>query len=142
MSEAERTPRPGSGHVPFVEHLVARSLLAGGLVGVVLILLGGGIYAAHGGFHHHVLQLTRPPGGKPPGVFASVRQVLDGLRGRPLDPLALTALGLVALMATPIIAVTLAIPGFLRAGDYRYAAIAAFVLTLLVVSLTLAGGIH
>jgi uncharacterized membrane protein len=59
-----------------------------------------------------------------------------------MDPLAVTALGLVALMATPILAVALAIPAFLRAGDRRYAAIAAFVLTLLVVSLTLAGGIH
>jgi uncharacterized membrane protein len=142
MSTAERTPRPRSGHVPFVEHLVARTLLAGGLVGVVLIVLGGGIYAAHGGFHHHVLQLTRPPGAAPPGVFASVRQVGEGLGGQPMDPLALTALGLVALMATPIIAVALAVPGFLHAGDYRYATIAAFVLALLVVSLTLAGGIH
>lgn len=142
MSAAERTPRPGSGHVPLVEHLVARTLLAGGLAGVVLILLGGGIYAAQGGFHHHALQLSRPAVGSPPGVFRSVRQVLDGLRRRPVDPLAVTALGLVALMATPILAAALAIPGFLHAGDYRYAAIALFVLTLLVVSLTVAGGIH
>jgi uncharacterized membrane protein len=128
--------------VPLVEHLVARTLLAGGLVGLVLILLGGGLYAIQGGFHHHALALGRPPAGSPPGVFLSVRQVLDGLQRRPIDPLAVTALGLVALMATPILAVGLAIPGFLHAGDYRYAAIALFVLSLLVVSLTVAGGIH
>ena len=142
MSAAPRAPRPGSGHVPLVEHLVARALLTGGLVGVGLILLGGGIYAGQGGFHHHVLQLSRPPAGSPPGVFLSVQQVLDGLRRRPIDPLAVTALGLVALMATPILAAALAIPGFLHARDYRYAAIALFVLSLLVVSLTVAGGIH
>jgi len=142
MSAAERTPRPGSGHVPLVEHLVARTLLAGGLTGVILILLGGGIYAAQGGFHHHALQLSRPAAGSPPGVFLSVRQVLDGLRRRPVDPLAVTALGLVALMGTPIVAVALAVPAFLRAGDRQYAAIAAFVLTLLLVSLTVAGGLH
>jgi len=142
MSAARRARRPGSGHVPSVEHLVARTLLAGGLLGIALILAGGALYAVHGGFHHHTLYLNRPPGGSPPGVFTSVRQVLDGLRRRPLDPLAVTALGLVGLMATPIVAVALAIPAFLRAGDRRYAAIAAIVLAMLVVSLTVAGGIH
>jgi uncharacterized membrane protein len=139
MSKARR---PGSGHVPAVELLVARTLLVGGLLGIALILVGGGLYAAHGGFHHHLLQLSRPSGAAPAGVYTSVRQVLDGLRRRPVDPLALTALGLVALMATPILAVALAIPGFLQAGDHRYAAIAGIVLALLVVSLAAVGGIH
>jgi uncharacterized membrane protein len=139
MSKARR---PGSGHVPAVELLVARTLLVGGLLGIALILVGGGLYAARGGFHHHLLQLSRPSGAAPAGVYTSVRQVLDGLRRRPVDPLALTALGLVALMATPILAVALAIPGFLQAGDRRYAAIAGIVLALLVVSLAAVGGIH
>ena len=130
------------GHAPPVESLVARTLLAGGLIGLALILAGGAVYAVHGGFYHHVVHLTRPPGDAPPGVFTSVRQVLDGLRRRPVDPLAVTALGLVALMATPIAAVALAVAGFLRAGDRRYAAIAAIVLAMLVVSLAVAGGIH
>jgi uncharacterized membrane protein len=125
-----------------VEYLVARMLLAGGLIGIALILAGGALYALHGGFHHHAVHLTRPADGGAPGVFTSVRQVVDGLRGRPMDPLAVTALGLVALMATPIVAVALAIPAFLRTGDRRYAAIAAIVLAMLVVSLGVAGGIH
>ena len=134
--------RPGSGHVPSVEHLVARTLMVGGLIGIALIIAGGALYAGHGGFHHHAIHLSQPPGATPPGVFTSVRQVLDGLRRRPMDPLAVTALGLVALMVTPIVAVALAIPAFLRAGDRRYAAIAAIVLARLVVSLAVAGGIH
>ena len=139
MSEARR---PGSGHVPSVEYLVARTLLIGGLIGIALILAGGALYAGQGGFHHHAVHLNRPPGAAPPGVFTSVRQVFDGLRRRPVDPLAVTALGLVALMATPIVAVALAIPAFLRAGDPHYTAIAAIVLAILVVSLAVAGGIH
>ncbi|HKW90680.1 MAG TPA: DUF1634 domain-containing protein [Methylomirabilota bacterium] len=125
-----------------VEQLVARALMVGGLVGIALLLLGSGLYAAHGGFDQDPLHLTRPSGAAPPGVFTSVRQVVNGIRTRPVDPLAVTALGLVVLMGTPVLAVALAIPAFLRAGDRQYAAIAAFVLTLLLVSLTLAGGIH
>jgi uncharacterized membrane protein len=126
-----------------VEHLVARVLLVGGLLGLALIGLGLGLYAAHGGFHGHVLALHRPVGGAtPPGVFVSIRQIVVGLRQRPVDPLAVGALGLVVLMATPGVAVTLAIPGFLLAGDGRFALIAGLVLTMLLVSLLLAGAVH
>jgi uncharacterized membrane protein len=132
------TPRPGF----LVEYLVARVLLVGGLLGLGLIVLGLGLYATHGGFHQHVLLLTRPAGDAPPGVFTSLRQIGVGLRHRPIDPLALSALGLVLLMATPGAAVTLAIPGFLAVRDFRYATIAALVLAMLLVSLLLAGAIH
>ena len=45
-----------------VEHLVARVLLVGGLLGLGLIVVGLGLYAAHGGFHQHVLLLMALPG--------------------------------------------------------------------------------
>ncbi len=126
-----------------VEHLVARVLLVGGLLGLALIALGLGLYAAQGGFHGHVLALHPPTtGAPPPGVFVSVRQIVVGLRQRPMDPLAVGALGLVVLMSTPGVAVTLAIPGFLLAGDGRFALIAGLVLTMLLVSLLLAGAVH
>lgn len=128
---------------PFsVEHLVARVLLAGGLLGIALVVLALGSYAAHGGFHHHVLRLNRTPEGNPSGVFVSVRQVIEGLRSRPIDPLAVSALGLVLLMITPAVAVATAIPAFWWAGDRRYVAIAAVVLAMLVLSATLAGSVH
>jgi uncharacterized membrane protein len=126
-----------------VEHLVARVLLVGGLLGLALIALGLGLYAAHGGFQSHVLALHPPVAdATPPGVFRSIRQIVVGLRQRPMDPLAVGALGLVVLMSTPGVAVTLAIPGFLLAGDGRYALIAGIVLTMLLVSLLLAGALH
>ena len=142
MSALDPSHGPRSGRVASVEQLVARTLMIGGLAGIALLLLGSGLYAAHGGFRQDPLHLTRPSGVLPPGVFTSVGQVVGGIRARPIDPLAVTALGLVVLMGTPIVAVALAIPAFLRAGDRQYAAIAAFVLTLLLVSLTVAGGIH
>lgn len=125
-----------------VEQPVARVLLVGGLLGIALALLGLGLYAAHGGFHQHVVHLSRPAAGNPPGVFVSVRQVLDGLRRRPIDPLAVSALGLVLLMITPAVAVATAIPTFWWTGDHRYAIIAAIVLAMLVLSAAFAGSVH
>jgi uncharacterized membrane protein len=72
----------------------------------------------------------------------SVKQIVLGLRRRPIDPLAVSAIGLVVLMATPGVAVALAIPGFLAARDFRFATIAALVLAMLLVSLLLVGAIH
>jgi uncharacterized membrane protein len=125
-----------------VEYLVARVLLVGGLVGLLLIGLGLGMHAANGGFHHQVLALQRVPGSSPPGVFTSMRQIALGLRRRPIDPLAVGAVGLVVLMLTPGVAVTVALPCFLAARDYRHATIAAAVLSMLLVSLLLAGAVH
>lgn len=128
---------------PFsVEHLVARILLCGGLLGIGLVLLGLVLYGAHGGFRHHVLDVRRQPAVQPPGVFISVRQVADGLGRRPIDPLAVTALGLIVLMMTPAVAVIAAMPAFWWTGDRRYALVALVVLALLAVSATLAGSLH
>ena len=77
-----------------------------------------------------------------PGVFVSIRQVVDGMRRHPVDPLAVSALGLVLLMATPGLAVAVAIPAFVAARDFRYAGIASLVLAMLLVSLLLSGAIH
>ena len=67
-------------------------------------------------------------------------EVLRGLRARPVDPLAVIALGLVLLLITPVVSVAAAIPAFLGEGDRQYAAIAGVVLSLLLTSLLLAGG--
>lgn len=123
------------------ERLVARVLLAGGLFAIALIVLGLGLYAGQGGFRLHVLRVDRAVPGEP-GVFVSIRQVVNGMRRHPVDPLAVSALGLVLLMATPGLAVAVAIPAFVTARDYRYAGIASLVLAMLLVSLLLAGAIH
>ena len=66
--------------------------------------------------------------------------VLRGLRARPVDPLAVIALGLVLLLITPMVSVAAAIPAFFGEGDRRYAAIAGVVLSMLLISLLLTGG--
>jgi uncharacterized membrane protein len=128
-----------------VEEVIARVLLWSGLLSALLVLLGLAWYAARGGFGRHVLMLHRLERtarlAHPPDVYVSVSEVLRGLWARSADPLALTALGLVLLMMTPVLGVALAIPAFLREGDRQYAAIAAIVLSMLLVSLLLAGGV-
>src|SRR5581483_9808685 len=103
-----------------VEHLVARVLLGGGLLGLALIAVGLGLYALHGGFHDHVLALTRPAGAPAaPGVFVSIRSNLVGAGQRPVAPHAVGARGMSVHMATPGGAVTPATPRILPTGDAR-----------------------
>ena len=123
------------------ERLVARVLLVGGVLGIAVIVLGLWLYAGQGGFRHHVLRVDRALPGEP-GVFVSIRQVVNGMRQHPVDPLAVSALGLALLMATPGLAVAVAIPAFVAARDFRYAGIASLVLAMLLVSLLLSGAIH
>jgi uncharacterized membrane protein len=126
-----------------VERIVARVLMWGGLLSVSLVLGGLAIYA---------LQGQPSPGGvaqslrdqqahHPVEVFTSLGDIRRALFRRPPDGLAITALGLACLLATPVTAVGLAIPAFWREGDRQYAVIAAIVLSMLLVSLVLAGGV-
>jgi len=127
-----------------VERMIAQVLLWGGLLGGLLVVLGVVLLIRHGGFDRPVLEiqrLTRPGrADHPPEVFVSVPEVLRGLRARPVAPLAVTALGLVLLVITPVVSVAAAIAAFFHEGDRQYAAVAAIVLSMLLVSLLLAGG--
>jgi uncharacterized membrane protein len=133
------TPAPGG-----VERTIAHVLFWGGLLSIVLVLIGLVLYAAHGGFTGHTLDLRQiSPSAReahPPAVFVSLAEVAHGLRARPVDPLAVIALGIVLLLMTPVAGVTLAIPSFLVTADHRYATIAAIVFLMLAVSVMLAGG--
>jgi uncharacterized membrane protein len=127
-----------------VEWVIARILLWGGIVGGLLVVLGLILFAGHGGFERPVLEVQRliRPGRAyhPLEVFVSVPEVLRGLRARPVDPLAVIALGLVLLLIAPVVSVAAAIPSFFVEGDRRYAAVAGIVLSMLLISLLLAGG--
>jgi uncharacterized membrane protein len=134
----------GGTWTPGVEWVIAQILLWGGLLGGLLVVLGLILFAGHGGFERPVLEVQRliRPGraDHPPEVFVSVPEVLRGLRARPVDPLAVIALGLVLLLITPVVSVAAAIPAFFGEGDRQYAAVAGIVLSMLLMSLLLAGG--
>jgi uncharacterized membrane protein len=115
------------------ESLIARWLFWAGLVSVGLMFLGLVLHVLE---QHGVIDLvsTGSPAGSPPAEwFLSLPAIGRGLFRR--RPLALTALGTLGLMLTPVVSVALAVPIFVSAGDSRYAWIAGMVLALLGVSL-------
>jgi uncharacterized membrane protein len=126
-----------------VERIVSRVLTWGGLLSVCLMLAGLAAFVLQG--QPHVREIVRVVHNREAGraldVFTSLADVRRALSQHPPDPLGVTALGLVCLLATPVAGVALAIPAFWRAGDRQYALIAAAVLAMLLVSAALAGGV-
>lgn len=121
-----------------VESVIARVLFWGGVLGISLMLLGLIAFAVRG---HEPLDITRMTQNREAahaiGVFTSLPAVRRGLQTRPVDPLAITAVGILLLLVTPVIAVVAAIPAFLAAGDGPYAVIAALLAAMLIGSLLL-----
>lgn len=125
-----------------VERAVARVLLWGGLLSVFLMLLGLALYA--GQAHSHVREVMRivqnREAGRAVDVFTSLAEVSRALRQRPPEALAIATLGLLCLLATPVVGVSVAAVSFWREHDRRYALISAVVLAMLLVSLAFVAG--
>jgi Protein of unknown function (DUF1634) len=99
------------------------------LVGLVLsgLLMAGGLVLA--------LVFDQPrPVGAPPATGTLLRRAIGG------DGLALMDLGMLALMATPVLRVAVLTVGWCLERDWRFAAVAAVVLGLLGLSLALGVG--
>ena len=131
------------GVVTPVERIVSRILWWGGVASIALMLIGLISYAVQVGIGSEGFDVPRAieprEAGPPPHVFTSVRQVLEGLRQWPVDPLAVAAVGLLALASTPVAAVVVSIAVFLSEADRRYALISALLAAALIGSLLMGG---
>lgn len=109
---------------------LARVLRIGVLTAAGVVVAGGVVYLVrHGGEQPHFGHFAAPQGEE-----ARIRGMLSGItqgRGR-----GLIRLGLLLLIATPVARVFFSVLLFLRQGDRFYAAIGAFVLAVLILSLT------
>lgn len=124
-----------------VEHgelLLSHLLRAGVLISAAVILLGLTMLFAPGpqtGYFNQGLSglIGYPPqaGGAP--VDRSLTEVLAGLQVG--EPDAVISLGLLLLIATPIVRVAASVLLFLAQRDYRYVAITLFVLIVLLIAL-------
>ena len=143
-SQPQRDPEQlaGGAGTRKLEVLVGRVLFWGGLLSILIVCTGFGLHLLSGAAQWNyevVAEVTGPAaassGGHAPGVFVSGAEIMQGLGRRPIDPLAIIALGLVMLLATPILAVALAVPGFAVISDYRYLVISLLILGLLAAGL-------
>lgn len=112
-----------------MEQLLGGLLRLGVLVAAAIVLCGGALYLLHEG--RSVRSYARFVG--EPAELRSVTGVLRSALA--LEGRALIQLGVLALIATPIVRVALSLVGFALQRDRMYILITLFVLTLLLLSL-------
>ncbi|HEY7637439.1 MAG TPA: DUF1634 domain-containing protein [Gemmatimonadales bacterium] len=119
------------------ERLISNVLRVGVITSLVTILLGTVIAFAHHPEYitspRELLHLTRPSDTGP----HTLREVLTGLAN--LRGQAIVVLGLLILIATPVVRVAVSILLFLEEGDRTYVAITSTVLALLLLSFFIGG---
>ncbi len=140
--DARPAPAGGAGaphaapHEAGLEALISTLLRTGISISMALIVAGTAV-----SFIHHpdyassaaALQRLTHPGNAPHDVPEVVAGI-GALRGQ-----ALVMLGLLALMATPVLRVVVSLVSFLRSGDRAFALLTSLVLVLLLLSLALGG---
>lgn len=112
-----------------VQHAVGSVLRLGVLTAAFVAAVGGALFLAQHGrepVHYAVFR------GEPPELSSLVGILRGALH---LEPRALTQLGLLLLIATPVARVALSLVGFLMERDRKYQAITLVVLLILLGSL-------
>jgi uncharacterized membrane protein len=136
MSQATSTPREtamrSDARVRTVELLISNLLRLGVITSLLILLLGESV-----SFIHHPAYLSNPPALRrlttPGAAFPhSLREVLSGVRA--WRGQAIVMVGLLLLIATPVVRVAVSIIGFAFQHDYGYVVITSIVLALLVLS--------
>lgn len=122
------------GQVRAIERLIGRLLRIGVNASLVLIVLGSIISFARPAGHQTAADLAALTG--PAGEFPrSIRWLAAGLRQ--LDGQAIIVLGLLILIATPVLRVAVSVVAFVRQRDRAFVIITSLVLALLILSFVL-----
>ena len=120
-----------------MENLISHVLRLGVVVSLLVIVTGTVVsFIHHPGYlwsHEELGRLTSPDGFSMPSLHAVLASILAG-RGQ-----AIVMLGLLLLIATPVLRVAVSIVVFLIQKDMVFAWITMFVLTLLVLSFFVGG---
>ncbi len=124
----------GAADLRAIDRSLALVLRWGVIVSAVIIVVGIALFIGRSGIR---VILLAPPG-IPPGAHTnatSLQAVLQNLS--PYHPSAITDLGLLMLIATPVAGVAIAILAFAADRDWLYVGIGAFVFAMLIVSFML-----
>ncbi|HEX9067673.1 MAG TPA: DUF1634 domain-containing protein [Ktedonobacterales bacterium] len=124
MSTEESTTPPG--HDASLETLISVVLRAGVVLSGALVALGGLLVVGREWLAH-----SPPATEYPHSIAAVISGVAHG------DGVAILTLGLLVLLATPIVRVALSLVGYVRERDWRYVVITAIVLSIITLSLLL-----
>jgi uncharacterized membrane protein len=138
-------PVDGPGPISRMELLISYVLRAGVLLSAAVILLGIVRLAAtqDTGYApilpHHLPAILAFHQGAGPGYFPTSPSVVgrEALAGKPY---AIIGLGMLLLIATPVVRVALSVVFFLVQKDWLYVGITVFVLAVLLVSLVVGVG--
>jgi uncharacterized membrane protein len=113
------------------ELLLANLLRVGVLLSAAVVVIGAILYLFHSGggdsSQHKVFNKEQPP-----DLRTMEAVVENALR---LDGLAVIEVGLLLLVATPVLRVAYSVYGFLRERDYAYVGMTLFVFAVLIFSL-------
>jgi len=112
-----------------IEEIVGEILRAGVIVSALVVFVGGFLYLIGNAWARPDYHVFRGE----PADLKSLGGVLHDLRR--LHALAIIQLGLLLLIATPVLRVVASIVGFVAEGDRMYISFAAIVLSILLYSL-------
>lgn len=130
-NDTDRAPSPAQSERDWrirQAELIISNVLRGGVLGSAAIILLGVVI-----FYLRAATSGHTPSGKP--FPMSLPAVGCGLAHG--DPLAIVALGLLVLLATPVVRVAVSIVAFALEGDRRYVIITTLVLLILLASFAL-----
>jgi uncharacterized membrane protein len=112
-----------------IEETVGEILRAGVIVSALVVFVGGFLYLIRSPWGHPDYRVFR---GEPPDL-RTMGGILHGVRQ--LDPRAIIQLGLLLLIATPVLRVVVSIAGFAAERDRMYVLFTFIVLSILLYSL-------
>jgi uncharacterized membrane protein len=142
---ASQQPADVSGEVLRIELFIAGLLRAGVLLSFFIVLAGIVAVVATGQSGYQQIRLDDLGSivayhDRSPAFPNSLSDVIGGLLS--FKPYAIISLGLLVLIATPIMRVAVSIIAFARERDWMYVVITSFVLAMLILSLAIgeAGG--
>lgn len=131
-----RPQPPRHSDLDVIGRVLGAVLRVGVLLSAAIILLGVALFVHRRGWH--VILLA--PRGIPAGSELdprTVRGLLDAFLGNEHVPTAVTDIGLLTLMITPVVGVVVSLVAFARDRDWMYLGLAALVLALLAVGFAL-----
>ena len=124
------------GEIDATARVLGAILRVGVLLSAAIILLGVVLFVRQ----HGVGAILLGPRGIPAGAGedpSTVRELLNALIGNAHVPTAVTDIGLLTLMVTPVLSVVVSLVAFARARDWTYVALAAVVLGMLALGVVL-----